>query len=159
MEFLEMKKREVLEKLELEKVPENYRGIFKFLLKKHCCKFSDLLLNKNCKIRSCKVYENAEDFFNKYNIGFVKLQKKIYRFEVWDCDLDPFNTNHSKVWMTSLYPLYCKECFSKETDFTLGRLCIICYYGSIKKGIHILIYNGFSKTDFDELLNNPDKLI
>lgn len=156
MQFLEMKKREVLKKLELEKVPEDYRGIFKFLLEKHCCKFSDLLLNKNCKIRSCIYYKNAEDFYNKYNTVFAKLQKKIYRFIVYT---DLLNTNHSKVWVTNLYPLYYKECFSKEIDFTLGWLYIICYYGSIKKGIHILIYNGFSKTDFDELLNNPDKLM
>ena len=68
------------------------------------------------------------------------------------------NTNHSKVWFTDFYQIYCKECFNKETDFTLEYLYIICYYGSIKKGIHILIYNGFSKTDFDELVNNTNKL-
>ena len=156
MEFLEMKKREALKKLEFKKVPEDYRGIFKFLLEKHCCKFSDLLLNKNCKIRSCKVYENAEDFYNKYNTVFAKLQKKIYRFTVWTEYSDLLNTN---FWLTYSYSLYYKECFSKEIDFTLGWLHIICYYGSIKKGIHILIYNGFSKTNFDELLNNPDKLM
>ena len=144
--------------MQSKKFPDEFKEIFIILLKKHCCSFSDLLLHKYCKIKSCKVYENAEDFYNKYNTIFVKLQKKIYRFTIWICDPDPLNTNHSKVWFTDFYQIYCKECFNKETDFTLEYLYIICYYGSIKKGIHILIYNGFSKTDFDELVNNTNKV-
>jgi len=61
-----------------KKFPDEFKEIFIILLKKHCCSFSDLLLHKYCKIKSCKVYENAEDFYNKYNTIFVKLQKKIY---------------------------------------------------------------------------------
>ena len=131
MQFLEMKRNEVLERLKLEKIPKDYRKIFKFLLKKHCRKFSDLLLNKNCEIRSCEIYKGANEFYNKINSIILKTSKKIYIFEIWYW-IYPLDTNHSKIWLTNLREICYRQCYSKEFDFSLKHFYIICYYGDRK---------------------------
>lgn len=141
----EKERNEAILKMNLEKIPEYYKGIFKDLLKNHMYygfdkedKFLYSLIFQKYSIKSCSIYTNADEFYNDVQ-RYENIFNKMYQFKT-------DGSNQACFSKHKYYEYYFEEI--KIFDFEMEGFYIIFVHNKFIKKVRMFIYDGLDREEF-----------